>query len=104
MQHDLIPRQQHNLVSLFKLSSDLASFFQEKYKKLESVILVLAEHEEASQKKIPKIIRLANHYKASGKSLGKLCFCFMDPLTEIQTRSIKIKINKTIFYWTVFAL
>lgn len=71
--------------------------------KLGSVILVFAEHEEASQKKTPKTIRLVDHYKAPRKSLGKLCFCFMDSLTEIQTRFIRIKINKTIFYWTMFA-
>lgn len=83
----------------------MPTFSKKNTEKLGYVILVFAEHEEASQKKTPKTtIRLADHYKVSRKSLGKLCFCFMDSLTEIQTRFIRIKINKTVFYWTVFAL
>ena len=56
MHKDHMLKQQHNLISLFKLSADLGSFFQEKYRKTRTcnsnICCTESEHEykDASQR------------------------------------------------------
>lgn len=85
----------------------LPTFSKKNTQKLGHTSLLFAvEKVNKSRKKQARknLIRLTAHCKATVKSSHKLCFCFMDSQTEIQTRFTRIKINKTIFSWTVFAL